>query len=300
MRKLDEFEFYQDFDPNTGIHKHTGFNKLMYAVNQKANYEYVMSLANIENISHVTPDGQTLAHVLISGYTHDLTYKHPTNTIHLIGPPFESYVVEMLQRFIRLGLDINKPDANGLTPLMLCDASAVLPYWNRRYGLALFQCLLDNKANVNAVDWCGRTCLHHMAMKYETNLFLYTSILDAGCDPNKSDNNGDTAITLLACSPKIEHLRSRHPRIGDICEAKIPLYDVIRHLVGRGANINHQNNSGDTALHLHTRIHGARYQCCFIRYLWSLGAKIKIRNTNGEYPNVRPSWWDFFSNLFSY
>lgn len=299
MRKLDEFEFYQDFDPTTGLHRITGFNKLMHAVDQKASYQYVISLANTESVNYVTPDGKTLAHVLINGYTHDLTYDHPTNTIHLAGPPFESWVVEMLEKFISLGLDINKTDTNDSTPLMLCDASAVLPYWNRRYGLALFQCLLDNKANVNAVDWKGRTCLHYMAIRGETNLFLYTCLLDAGCDPNKPDNNGDTAITLLANESKIEHLESRHPRLGDICEAKIPLYEVIRLLVGRGANINHQNNNGDTALHLHTRIHGARYACCFIRRLWVLGAK-NIPNKKGEYPNTEPSWWDFFSNLFAY
>lgn len=292
----DEELFYQRFDGC--VYKSCGCNKLMYAIANKASLAYIKEFIDEDpsQVFGVSHTGMTVAHVLVITYTEYASCKppgpHSITTDH--NPSIED-VLMMLDLFVHSGLHIDLPDDNGITPLMLCNLSEGQTKVD--YNTSLLYALLAYGANANAKDNTGFTFFHRLVQKEIYDYRVYASLLEAGYDANITTNNGDTILTLIGywrgiCnSPWPENFHMD-------CKGLSRTLEAIRCIVARGANINHQNNNGDTFLHIHTRLYRARYEGCVISKVVRLGADPTIRNHKGKQPNVKWTWIDWIKEIF--
>ncbi|MEL7237426.1 MAG: hypothetical protein AAGK78_01080, partial [Planctomycetota bacterium] len=110
---------------------------------------------------------------------------------------------EVLAAANTYGIDIDRPDNDGMTPLMIAAASQQIifnapAFWS---GLKI-QRYLDAGADIHAKDNLGRTSLHWASMvqqwSFESGLpqltFAVDTLLANGADPNKVDLDGLTAL----------------------------------------------------------------------------------------------------------
>ena len=124
------------------------------------------------------------------------------------------------------------------------------------------QFLIDNGAEIEAVDNLGQTALH-LAAKL-MNFVLIKLLVHAGADINARDKNGNTPLLLLITS---------YFQFDDI--------SMVKFLVEINKNVSIKNNEGNTLLHLATR---SPQGSIFISYLLSLGANVFDKNKNDETP----------------
>jgi len=64
----------------------------------------------------------------------------------------------------------------------------------RNQELDIASVLLDKGADINAIDNCGFSALHHVAMR--NNLETMAFLLEAGANPNVADSKGRTQLHL--------------------------------------------------------------------------------------------------------
>lgn len=299
----DEEMFYQRFDGI--IYKTCGCNKLMYAIANKASLAYIKEFVRNDptQVFGVAHNGMTVAHTFVITYT---TYSNvlPTGPYSITSDtnPTVEEVLIMLDVLIHAGMHIDLPDNNGVTPLMLCDPSQDSNWGSRSnafnsYATSLMYALIACSANVNATDNTGHTLFHRLVQKEVYDYRIYASLLEAGYDANITNNDGDTILTLMGYWRDICH--SPWPEQFHMdCTGLSKTAEALRCIVSRGADINHQNNNGDTFLHIHTRLYRARYQGCVISKAVKLGANPTIKNHKGKYPSVKWTWIDWIKEIF--
>ncbi|KAJ5372944.1 hypothetical protein N7517_004950 [Penicillium concentricum] len=133
--------------------------------------------------------------------------------------------------------------------------------------------LLDHDSTgINLVDNTGSTPLHYAAISHSmcgcsqhAELAIRT-LLEYRADPRIPDCSGCTIL----------HLLGYHSHQGD--PIKTMLLDLI---LSHGANINHAENNGKTALHVFAQ---NLRQVSAAKFLIEHGADIRARNTFGETP----------------
>lgn len=166
-----------------------------------------------------------------------------------------SSVAEFL---INNGADINVTNEDGETPLM---------YASKLHNIKVVELLIQKGANINAFNNYGNTALIYGV----NNLEIVKLLVENGADVNFY-KGGSTAL-ISAC----EYSHERN-------------IDVIKYLVSKNANINAQDNEGDTALNktLDTSDEGSIDILDFeiANFLIEQGADVNIKNKREYTPLI--------------
>ena len=159
----------------------------------------------------------------------------------------DNLAVELL---LKAGADPNISTPTGSSPLHFAS-------W--RQNLPCVRMLLNAGATLNHVDSVGDTALHHAAQRC-ANLDLLEVLIFAGIDISQRDRSGSIALEYMA------HLKTSFSTRG------------IKLLLGLGANINAQDDEGDTPLQesLH-RVNNFAADA-----LLKYGADCTVVNDNGD------------------
>lgn len=119
--------------------------------------------------------------------------KEKWGTIDLIGQTILTSVIrdapELLQDFIALGVDINKPEGVGNSPLMM----AAL------YRPELVELFIQAGANLDWINLRGKCAL---SFTLPNNPLAVLPLLKAGANPNIQDNNGNSPLMNLVLKMK--------------------------------------------------------------------------------------------------
>jgi ankyrin repeat protein len=154
------------------------------------------------------------------------------------------------------GASVNAVDAKGLSPLGLSGLTPLglaSAYGHRN----VVELLLNQGANISAVDAMGQTPLH-LAAQYG-NVDVAALLIEHGADVDARDIFGVTPLQCAAVR-------------GD--------KNVSSLLIKRGAIVNAQNSNGRTALHL-AATEGHRE---VVALLLAHGADVRIRSSFGQTP----------------
>jgi len=90
-----------------------------------------------------------------------------------------------VQDLINSGADVNEPDENGFTPLIIATI---------KQNPKIIKALIKAGANVNIVCKNGKTPLMHAATKWYANPQIVKVLLKAGADVNAKDAQGKTSL----------------------------------------------------------------------------------------------------------
>ena len=124
--------------------------------------------------------------------------------------------MDTFSEMVTLGYDIDEPDPDGFTPLMIAAA----------LGKANFaQYLINNQANVNKRSYYGITALHRAAQAGHSN--IVNILVEAGAWVNMPDLSGDT--------PLMYAVRAERQFTAEL-------------LIKLGSDVNFMNAQGETAL----------------------------------------------------
>lgn len=146
------------------------------------------------------------------------------------------------------GADINAKGIVGWTPLMNATIAD--------NGKEVFDFLIENGADLKAVNNNGGTFLHTAALK--GSIYAIETALNAGIDINFQNTEGSTALILAAIANKKEFVEA---------------------LLNNNADINIQNKKGNTALILAASNSKAE---SIVEILINAGADVNIINAKGE------------------
>lgn len=151
--------------------------------------------------------------------------------------------------------DVNRPDRVGRTPL----------HWACISGDSVaVQLLLQWRANTDLTDNAGKSALHYASNSGDAS--CVTAMLDAGAAATATDERSATSLLYLRDSNAY----------------------VVSSMIAHGANVNHRNFEGWTALH-----HAAQAgQALVVRQLIRAGADPFIRDHAGQLPIHRAVQYD--------
>lgn len=180
--------------------------------------------------------------------------------------------VDMLNKLLKMGLEVNCLDNNGDTPLHLmgsiaCYCSMVLllengadirmrnilgetvlhclAYSNELHGYSdCFKLLINSGVDINELDYTGRTFFHHSLMSEDTTPKVVKELINYGLKINVRDCLGQNEISLTVKKGEfLEH--AEVPDFESRCE-------MIKMLSEENVDINNADIYGITPLHLST------------------------------------------------
>ncbi len=192
------------------------------------------------------------------------------------------------------GADVNKANVMGLAPLYaVIDVQWVPKQWSpeplvdqeHTDYLTLMKLLIDHGANVNAklgrsmwfrtltenrhwTDAAGSTAFWRAA--WADDMKAMQLLKDAGADVTIASDNDTTPLMVAAGVGWGANYSTTAPT----------RMEAVKFLLGMGADVNHQDKQGFTALH------GAGFvgNLELIQYLVDIGAKTNVKSKAGDYP----------------
>lgn len=131
---------------------------------------------------------------------------------------------------------VNIQNKSGETALMMA---------SKMNHLTIVQTLLSHKVEVNRQDNEGQTAL----MK-SCDAKIIKALLEAGADPNIQDKDEETVLTIVARTKnqRLEEEEPQYARGGERALRQIDCVEIAKILRQAGANLDIQNNRGQTAL----------------------------------------------------
>ena len=191
------------------------------------------------------------------GANSDLQDREGYSSVHYAAGNL-SDLCDVLDFLITNGADVNAFTNDKFTPLIIA---------SNCNNLNLVNSLIKHGANIHLVDRYGQTALHYsITVVDHDSVTVLTSLIKNGADVN--------ALTNDKCSPLMMSSLS-----GSV--------NVVTILVENGANMDVQNQAGDTALHYAVR--STRNSSEVVHKLLTLGAS-HLRNHKGLTPLLFASY----------
>ncbi|KAI1304268.1 Ankyrin repeat and KH domain-containing protein mask [Halotydeus destructor] len=174
------------------------------------------------------------------------------NQIPAICLCVERGLYEMSKVLIAYGCSINQVDDCGYTPLHLAVSHQFVD---------LVRLLIGHRANVNSVSNYGQTPLHLAAQ--QSSLEIVQCLIDAGANLEKKDRDGRSALSVacicnqrqvakylieIGCDVNCVDNCSNSPLLHAVNAGLALNYELIAVLLEAGADPNHSNKYGHTAL----------------------------------------------------
>jgi ankyrin repeat protein/tetratricopeptide (TPR) repeat protein len=185
---------------------------------------------------------------------------------------------------LSLGADVKTPDANGFTSLYIAS--------EKTNDIEFIKTLIDKGADVNRETSNKWTPLH-VAARYAKNIDIVKFLIKQGADPKALTNSNYTPMHLSAFNENPEILnffldysninidmpgyKQRSLFVSLSSSGKI---DRVKLFLEKGANINFQDETGNTALHLAV----LNNKIPVVKYLLKKQADRTIKNKAGETP----------------
>lgn len=166
--------------------------------------------------------------------------EQPTVTLYLA---LQRGDIEQIERHIAWGTDMNQLDRDGYAPLHV----AV-----REGRIAIARLLIRRGLDINLQDAHGHTAIYHAVLG--SHLRIADLLLEAGTELDA------TALLL------------------DAVQQGVIEREVIRYLAGKGANLEKQDERGDTPLLIAIREGNHR----LARHLVSFGANVTVTDAEGK------------------
>ena len=243
------------------------------------------------NIHPTTPDGDTLLHLAITGYT-------------------ESACLDLLKKLIKAGCDPTIPSSKGKTifevafwrryiavvELLLARnvpfPPDILPIALQNHSAPqIVEYLIRNGADVHSTTSRGDTVVHLAINKYapSTCLSLVKDFIEVGCDPSTRNSRGQTAYEiaiLRGYTSVVEFLWSRKvPFPPDILPAvlqKRPAPHIVEYLIRNGADVHSTTSGGDTVLHLTVKEYAESTCLSLVKSFIEAGCSPTTRDSIGQ------------------
>ncbi|XP_077299624.1 uncharacterized protein LOC143920572 [Arctopsyche grandis] len=257
---------------------------------------YILKLGANPNV--INKKGETLLHytakngavdvfelLLSKGADPNIRDEKNRSTLHWAAEgtlvDIEHKNVDTLHFLIDKGVDIDMPDKDGETPLLI----AALKYKDKAT-----EYLLELGANPNSRNKKGQTVLHYVART--GHVFLFESLLSKGADPNIRDKDDRSPFHCAAEIGSVHILKLFIDKGFDIDmpdkDGVTPLciaasnyrFDAVEYLIKSKANPNAKNKKGETVLHCSAR-KGALY---ISAVLLGKGADPNIQDKVGRLP----------------
>jgi ankyrin repeat protein len=205
-------------------------------------------------------------------------------------PLHDAPSLAMAEFLISQGGDVNAKANSGSTPL----------FWAQSYEIA--KLLIDRGANIKVSDQQGRTALHGFAGgqtiddKYkQTKLQISQTLIRQGADVNAADIQGNTPLHEVSDRDIAEllvahgaNLNARNKKL------KIPIHTVafrncrnsgaLDVLLRKGSDVNAQDDTGKTPLHISIEHGGGAYCKDRIFTLLKYGANVDLKDKSGSSP----------------
>lgn len=196
----------------------------------KPNANYLLDILKNEN---TTIDNLDLAIELIKSSV-DIDREtffdgfNGVNAIHIAA--YKSFY-PIMDELIKRGDDVNKKDDEKSTPLIWL---AIGNNENEENSLEVFNLLIENGADIDAINDYGLTSLHLSVSK--GRLDMVKNLIEEGSELNLRDNN---SYTSLHSAIMVKHEILEEYRL-----------DIVKELIRAGANLNLIDDRGYTPLHL--------------------------------------------------
>ena len=187
---------------------------------------------------------------------------------------------QTVQFFLDKGVKINCKDNKGDTPLHYAI--------KRSNDLNMIKFLLDHGADVNSKNNAGSTPIHFAVTEnyvdtFETTMDILKLLLKHGADINSKDRKGNTPLHYVCSEFPFDYCFPDNPTVHEPfyrgCFCKKCQLERLEYLIARGANVNAQNEMGQTVLHLAV-IEFAGDDV--IEFLTKHGADLNLRDRNGK------------------
>lgn len=172
------------------------------------------------------------------------------NTALIRSIKYSGSSAEVVNHLIRYGANLNVANNEGHTALMIAG-------WRKSTTQA--KTLIEEKASINLKDKKGMTALMYACQGFSTDVCAL--LVQAGARINDRDDKGWTA--LMYASPRYYNDSGS---------------EVVKFLIGVGADVNAVGNEGETALILAARHHDESA----IAYLLKAGADINAKDKLGQ------------------
>ena len=187
--------------------------------------------------------------------------------------------VDIVQKLIKSGVDINTRDADNRTPL----------HWAATSGwVNVAEFLIANGASVNIVQKDGFSALHAATCLGHMHMCRY--LLAEGCEVNRTDRDGWSPLHMATCygHPEVVRLflssgakvnqKTRDEETALHIAVDPANLDIIGELIGAGARIEERNINGFTPFF--DAVWRNKYDVC--EYLINLGADVNVKNNAGH------------------